>query len=550
MTKNSVRKPMWWAIASLVLMQGCATCEPSATPGRAALRVDTPERSYIDRGAEHQYWVQLDEAIPLRVSLTWTGEANLDIALKRASGETFGAASNVEGSSESINVYASAGEGFFVAVQGIAVTGFVPYEIEISRDDGMSEPDPDPDPDPEPIPEPPADAISITTSQDAGIVSGAHPEGTAFVFEAGVHRVNVRPKNGQRFYARSGAVLDGGGTLSAAFFSGNFVRGVELYGLEIRNYAPGSYFGVVDAGSQEWADGAEWNAPTNWLLQGLNIHDNGGQPDSSAIHVGSGTRVLGGHLWNNQGQGIVGHGHSIEIRDVEINNNSLGVTGDMLYWHSGGMKLVVVHDSEIVNCNVHDNVGPGVWIDVNSDNIAIRDNEIRDNSLNGVFYEISRGGVITGNTVEGNGFAEERGWFFDGGGIMISTSRDCLIEDNIVRGNAGGIWAIDQRTLRARDFSGLGREGTPLFGRLNNADGSADPWAGSNITFRNNTIGASGQNGASSAGNNESIGSDIHETTTFVGNTYSGANTWLWGTSENYASEVTFAQWQALGFDR
>jgi len=394
----------------------------------------------------------------------------------------------------------------------------------------------------------PKGAILIKVSDNANTIVRKHPSGTAFVFEDGTHYgVAIYPKSGQSFWANpvgKSVILDGQGKNKVAFDMQHLTTNVGIYHLIIQNYTPVDYFGVIDCGSQYWTDGKKWKEPTNCTIFNVDLINNTGEKYSSGIVVGSGTRVLGGRITDNYGQGIWGHGKNILIDGVEIARNSK----ESITWHAGGIKFAVVHDSIIRNSSIHNNNGPGIWYDVNSDNNLIEGNEVRDNSGPGIMYEISRRAIIRDNNIENNSW-KSSGWFHDGG-IFLSTSFDCIVENNTLNRNRHGLWSIDQRTVRNDSFRNNSFE--PKFGRIYDHLGKPEIWRGADNIFKNNTIIDSGQNGATAA-EKESIGSDIYLTTKFIGNVYqdngNGGNTWYWGKGFSHARKINFNRWQSIGND-
>ena len=196
---------------------------------------------------------------------------------------------------------------------------------------------------------------------------------------------------------------------------------------------------------------------------------------------------------------------------------------------------MVVKDSVVSNCDVRDNHGPGIWLDINCDNNLITKNHIEGNATAGIFYEISRGATISDNTVINNAHGDERGWFW-GGGILVSTSHEVVVKNNVLEGNNMGLIAIDQRTARMDTF-----DNQPAWGRLPN-------WAGHSVEFVDNVIDNCGRNAVTASGVS-STNSTIYTTSTFEGNTYTGTNTWWWGLNDAGATEQTFAEWQSAGRD-
>ena len=101
-----------------------------------------------------------------------------------------------------------------------------------------------------------------------------------------------------------------------------------------------------------------------------------------------------------------------------------------------GSNGAIVRDNYI-----HDNVGNGVWFDVDSGGDTILDNVISGNLRKGIFYEVSRGPVlIMNNRVNGNNTSGGRS---SGAGIAVVSSKNVTIRDNEIDMNlnaAVGIW--------------------------------------------------------------------------------------------------------------
>ena len=122
-----------------------------------------------------------------------------------------------------------------------------------------------------------------------------------------------------------------------------------------------------------------------------------------------------------------------------IKNNELAFNNRAGYdpvWHAGGMKITRATNTVVSNNYVHDNIGPGLWIDVYCDLVKVQNNYLRDNII-GIYYELSQNGIITGNYLERHRT----------NGIYIVNSPNVLVESNTVRYTLNGIVAMqDQRT--------------------------------------------------------------------------------------------------------
>lgn len=116
-------------------------------------------------------------------------------------------------------------------------------------------------------------------------------------------------------------------------------------------------------------------------------------------------------------------------------------------WEAGGMKITQAVGLRVTDNDVTDNLGPGIWCDIDCRDIVIADNRVTGNSGNGIFFEISQGADIADNRVAENGWAAPTwGW---GAGILISSSSGADVHDNDLAWNADGITVISQD--RGRD---------------------------------------------------------------------------------------------------
>jgi parallel beta-helix repeat protein len=374
------------------------------------------------------------------------------------------------------------------------------------------------------------DIVDVYPGQNLQSIINAHPEETIFALHAGTYYgQHLQPKNSQRFIGgvHGPTIFNGNGGSAPAFTANLNVRNVLIKGIEFTNYNPWSYGAVIDASSQNW-NSSSWDTPTDWAMRDLYIHDNGGAGDSAGLEVGSGSVVRNVRIERSNGLGIFGHGRNITIRDSRIVDNARGASN--VYYHSGGMKLVIAQDVKVLNNEVAGNNGPGIWFDINGDNNTIAGNNIYDNSLAGIHYEISRGAQIRNNTLTNNAQNDTRGWFHQAQ-LTVSSSYNVSVTGNRVQNGPGGITVIDQRSLRSADLYS-----TPSWGRLYE-NGNLAMWRSENVTVTGNTLSNTGRSGAT-AGSYESSGSNVYSTTNFSGNSFSGNNTFYWGTGDNYGQAV------------
>jgi nitrous oxidase accessory protein NosD len=111
-------------------------------------------------------------------------------------------------------------------------------------------------------------------------------------------------------------------------------------------------------------------------------------------------------------------------------------------WEAGGAKVTVSRDVVFEANDVFANVGPGIWCDIDCFDLVVRGNRTWDNDRAGIMVEISAGAIVEGNATWENGWGKQSwGW---GAGILVSSSRDVLVRDNVVAWNADGIVVVSQ----------------------------------------------------------------------------------------------------------
>lgn len=369
----------------------------------------------------------------------------------------------------------------------------------------------------------PPSAVPIAAGSDAQAVVNAHPSGTTFVIDPGLHMgFSVLPKAGDLFYSEPSAVLDGGGTTGAAFYaytssSGPGPAGVTIEGysadqrLVIRNYSDGHAeqmgtvqptFGPTDPKirADRWT--LRWVEVTASYSRGVTTSDD---------------MVVDGCLIDHNGRlGIGGTGNDIVVEGTEIAfNNTRGVPEG---FENGGGKFSSTTGLMVRNDYSHDNDGPGFWTDVDALDSTFQGNTITNNSGPGILAEISHHLVISSNTISNNGVQHHAA--LKGGGIVASTSDNLDIFDNVLDGNGNGITAIQQNR-------GSGRLGVRTL---------------DNLSVHDNTVRDSGISGVAEYVGDPSVFSrNLH----FLHNTYQ-AETFAWMGKR----DLSWAQWQSAGQDQ
>ncbi len=267
-------------------------------------------------------------------------------------------------------------------------------------------------------------AVELRPGDDvASIVDGA-PSGTTFLLTTGVYTaVSIRPKADMVFQGEPGAIFQGQGK-PYAFSSG--ASGVTVRGLVIEGYQPAE---------KEAAIHPEGGA-TNWTVENNEIRENG----EVGIKANDGWRIANNYIHHNGRYGVTGSGSGIAIvrNEISYNSTDYGATGA-----SGGTKFVHTTGLVLQGNYVHHNYGNGLWVDINNVTPLIEGNRVVANERNGIFIEISCGGIIRNNDVEGNGTKPKlENWMGGSSGILVSMTPDVEVYGNIVTGNDKGIGAV------------------------------------------------------------------------------------------------------------
>ncbi|CAN5895267.1 hypothetical protein BH23ACT10_BH23ACT10_06930 [soil metagenome] len=304
-------------------------------------------------------------------------------------------------------------------------------------------------------------------------------------------------------------------SVASAAISNEDADDVTIIGVTVERYANRSSFGAIDGlNALGWQirdcvardnHGAGVSVGPGGLVEGCTMHDNGQL----------GLKVVGvGRRGADEGRSI-----AVTIRRNDIHDN--GTLDFDASWEAGGLKIAECRQGVLFEQNwVHDNAGPGAWFDVYNYRATIRENLIEDNTVRGIFYELSYGPTrITENIVRRNGDPSSTApWQ---AGIFVSSSRDVEVSDNIVYDNVGG--GVVGRTAGDRD---------PLIRNL--------VVQGNQIALSSGFNGIEANRGAPS------------ETFDGLGNTFIGND--YWGSADadfawDGSLQLSWDRWQALGND-
>jgi Right handed beta helix region len=187
--------------------------------------------------------------------------------------------------------------------------------------------------------------------------------------------------------------------------------------------------------------GAVWTGNrSNWTI----VHNVLTDAHGTVVSLGSGNNIRlidndiarGGQLGVGAGNGA---GNLIQGNRIHHNN----IDGFDPQWEAGGLKAALTVDSIWEGNDVYANNGPGLWCDINCRGLTVSRNRVHDNVLApGILFEVSDAARIFDNTVWSNGLGLGWGW---GGGIVLSTSANVEVYDNVVAWNQSGISVIRQR---------------------------------------------------------------------------------------------------------
>ena len=209
----------------------------------------------------------------------------------------------------------------------------------------------------------------------------------------------------------------------------NFVR---LRGLTFRYAANHAQRGAFRLGN----DYGRGENPTGWTIEDC-VFERANGPGASL--AGSG-HVLRWCAFTDNGQLGFGasrcHDSRLENCLIARNNTKDYSTG----WEAGGCKVVLSRGFVFDGCRAIDNRGPGIWYDIGNEKAEVKNCYIEGNDEAGIFYEISYGlhahdNIIVNNANQG----ESPGGAWGMGGVTLSSSENCVVENNTFAFNRDGV---------------------------------------------------------------------------------------------------------------
>lgn len=268
-----------------------------------------------------------------------------------------------------------------------------------------------------------------------------------------------------------------------------------------------------------------------WTIRRVTARQNHG----AGIGIGPGTVVENADIVDNGQIGLAGNcdfrdgqpnaGESIlvEIRDSRIRDN--GRTGFDWAWEGGALKIKFCTAGVVFENNwVHDNSGPGIWLDIDNADAVVRRNLAERNSVTGIFYEISFGPALIEHNISRDNGGDPRPAGLEAG-IVVSNSTGVVVRENLVTGSPAGL--LVRHTDRG--VSGFGGE------RVSD-----------DIRFEDNVVAFERGTGVDARFEAERVRDEFD--IRFTGNSYllddPTAAAFLYDDRE-----MAFADWQDLGFD-
>jgi len=207
---------------------------------------------------------------------------------------------------------------------------------------------------------------------------------------------------------------------------------VTIRDLVIEKYSTPAQSGAVQ--SQNPGNG---DRGSGWVIEDIEVRGAHG----AGIRTGDNTIVRRSYSHHNGQMGIsVSGGTDVLLEDNEFAFNN--TAGFRWGWEAGGGKFTRTHGLIVRGNYSHDNIGPGLWTDIDAVDTLYELNLVERNTGPGIFHEISYAATIRNNTVIGNG-TDSSGWLW-GAGIVVAASPEVEVFGNEVRGNANGIAGIQQ----------------------------------------------------------------------------------------------------------
>ena len=216
----------------------------------------------------------------------------------------------------------------------------------------------------------------------------------------------------------------------------NTARNVSISHVVVEKYASPPQFGAI--GAQGWA-GNDRGGAQGWTVTDTEVRLSHG----TGIQLADHSTIERCDVHHNGQKGIGARGADILVENNEIAFNNYA--GYDYGWEAGGSKFSRTTNLRVLNNYVHDNLGSGLWTDIDNKNTTYRMNRVDNNAGEGIQHEISYDALIEKNTVRWNGSPPRISlWKAQ---ITVQNSSNVIVRDNTVVVSAGagnGITIINQ----------------------------------------------------------------------------------------------------------
>ena len=202
----------------------------------------------------------------------------------------------------------------------------------------------------------------------------------------------------------SGKLVEGSTRQQAIQYYQSAVAGSKLRGIGVRRFASKIVF-TSKPGEIEVSNGAKGiefdnmvftqSAGSGLFLTGSSSDKSTGLVVKNSLFATNGTSGLSGNYTD---------GTNIE-NNIFYNNNTEKAQWEGTYGSYAGAKFARLSNATVKNNLFQDNYGTGFWCDLACQSVAITGNMSRGNLVNGIYYEISLGGILASNVTYNNGRA-------------------------------------------------------------------------------------------------------------------------------------------------
>jgi hypothetical protein len=206
------------------------------------------------------------------------------------------------------------------------------------------------------------------------------------------------------------------------------------------------------------------------IVRGIHFRASGDAPQKAMVHIGGRYQTMENCRFEygaargfdmrchdtvvrncvarmNGQSGFSGYGADNLVEDCLLQHNNTKHSSFVCF-EQGGCKIVRAKNFTLRRVRAIGNDGPGIWYDIDNENILIEQCWCEGNSGPGIMYEISNTAVIRNNVCWKNGYMPRKDVTWNarfnsvgieepvyGQGILVQMSRDCQVYNNTCVGN-------------------------------------------------------------------------------------------------------------------